>query len=325
MKRICRLALVLLLSAAPALADDDGMRVDRSCLATVWAPDDAELAGAENWRDDGGRLSLAKKAPGGGSAIRMFSRADRPADLASYKIHIRAADRTKAGFARIRAEFFIPADTRFNVGGAKMPLGLYGGAPNEKRTCATGGCPPEKQTGFSVRLTRDPPDEARPWEHGPRIYSYHLNRDSRRVDFEDSHSHRKGDFDELQYGENFPMGVAFPLGEWFTLTLDVAVNRATETQIVADGFADLYMHDAQGNLMGHVAAERLIFRRGEDWHLFGPLLADLWGGDQTLPTRMPIMDTEMYSRQYRLSLLDEGRSLSECLDPARLPAGWPRG
>ncbi len=121
------------------------------------------------------------------------------------------------------------------------------------------------------------------------------------------------------------MGTAFPLGEWFSLTIDIGLNRASAAQVVADGFADLYMHDADGTLMGRVSAENLIFRDDPAWHVFGPLLADLWGGDQTSPKRMPIMDTEMYSRYYRLSLLEEGRSLGECLDPARLPAGWPAG
>lgn len=303
-----------LLAAIPAAlrAELPGLRLDSACFETVWAPDDAALAADPGWSDPEGRLGYVASGPEGGTALRIFSPEGRPSGVTSLKLRLGAAALHPPQVARIRAEFFIPPDTVFNIGGAKMPLGIWGGDPERQGSCSTGGCAPEDQTGFSVRLTRHGTDPDHPGVHGPSLYSYHLNRHGKRQPASHSHKAREIDRDSQEFGETFPMEVAFPLGRWFTLTMDVAMNATGPGGAAADGFADLYMHDAEGRLLGAVHAEGLVFRTDPAWVIFGPRLGDLWGGNQASPRRMPLMNTSMYSRNYEMFFLLDGRDAESC-------------
>lgn len=312
--RIRLLVLVGLLLAGPASADMPGMRLDDRCLVKVWGPEESELATSKQWRDENDRLSFAPYGPQGSEAMQFYSLQDTPSGIANFETRLDAARESRASVARIRADFFIPPDTRFNVGAAKLPLGLWGGRP-ESNGCSTGGCAPEDQTGFSVRLSRAPTVAEVPDRHGPVIYSYHLNRHSKRWGAEHSNKVREVARTSFVYGESFPMQVDFPLGEWFTLTLDVALNDVTGDRPSENGSVDLYMHDEAGTLLGEVSAEGLVFRPVGTWYIHGPMLSDMWGGKMTSPRRMPVMDTLTFTRDYEMFLLEDGRSLEEC----RLP------
>ncbi len=320
MRRILTGLLLAFIAVRPVAAFDGGLELSASCLVQVWSPDDMILAKSKKWIDERERLSYTDHGPGGRSAIQVFSKGNEPSGLTAFFKRLEVAMRERPDAARISADFFIPSETRFNVAPAKMPLGIWGGDPIAERICATAGCPPERQHGFSVRLTRASAGNPDPGLHGPRIYSYNLDRPGSPKLRLPHNPLRAQERLLLQFGDHFQVMSDFPLGEWFTLALDIVLNDVTDEGVMDNGMTSLRMYDDDGALLGQVTAENLTFRKEETWHVFGPMLADLWGGDQFADDRMPIMDTTISSRDYEMYFVDPSRDARECLVPVVVPA-----
>ena len=72
------------------------------------------------------------------------------------------------------------------------------------------------------------------------------------------------------------------------------------------------MFDGNGNLLDTAGKTGLIYRPSRDWYIFGPVLTDLWGGDETRPQNLPLADTRIYYEDYEMFFLDPDRTLGAC-------------
>lgn len=314
-----------LLALSPSLGMTGGTPsqtyLNPQCLTSVWAPTSSKVANADRWQEKSSfdRLELATNAPtADGDAVVTVARAGVPGSMSMYKQGLDAARAQKPSIARVQVSLYIPDNGGFNKSNAKMPLGLWGGLP-EGPFCGMGLCAPQDQTGFSVRLTRtrlNSRDETAPFEHGPRIYSYHINREGTPQKTTNSDGSVKY---KLQ-GEGINLRAPLKGGQWYRVVMDVGLNSFQDGQPVADGWTDMYLMDANGRIIGHAGKTGLIYRKSPDWHVMGPMLTDLWGGDETKPTNLPLKDTVTYYEDYEMFLLTPGKSPEQCLDRARLSA-----
>ncbi len=285
------------------------------CLVSVWAPDSDTLAHDLKWKQKSSfdRLGYKDNAPtADGDALVTIARKGLPGSLLRHKDKLKIAKERAPVVARIETSIFVPDDSGFNYSNAKMPLGIWGGDPGAN-FCGAGLCPPDEQTGFTVRLTRtrlDRDDRKPPFTHGLRIYSYHLNRGGtvKNPTAEDNKARKR-----TLKGDGTPMKTPLEPGVWYRVIMDVGLNSFTGDKPNADGWMDAYLLDDQGSILDHAGKTGLIYRRAPDWHIFGPVLTDLWGGDETRPQNLPLADTVIYYEDYEMFLLAPGKTLETCL------------
>lgn len=292
----------------------------QSCFDLVWSPDEKWVSKSTRWYGDGkDRISYTAHAPGNVEALVSQAVEGVPAALAALKYRIPETSDREPVAARIMASVFIPEDHGFNLGNAKMPLGIWGGDP-DRVTCIAGGCPPpydpeyyplgkdidKTQNGFSVRFTRKALDKKTdPITHGPKIYSYNLNRVG------------VATAGNKVFGQSTAMSEPFPTGDWFRMVMDVRLNsfpKDADGNLYPkeNGSVDMYMYDANDDLLGEVHQENLIFRDDPSWFIKGPLLADLWGGDFENDNNRPTKSFDTYYRDYAMYILKEGKLPSQC-------------
>lgn len=293
-------------------------RLQHSCFEKVWGPDEKELANDPRWRGVGeeidNRIRYTSKLPDGKPSIISKAFEDVPAGLASLKLKIAEVDQRKAKVARLSTLVYIPEDNGFNKGNAKMQIGVWG--MGDEIGCIA-NCPPpynpelyplgmdvdRVQKGFIARVSRQAIDESTsPVTHGPKIYSYHLNRSDAVVT------------DDVVYGESAYTNTPFPTGEWFKLIMDIRLDSwdSKENRSKKNGFVDLYMYDTQDNLLGEAHMENLIFRDDPSWHIMGPYLVDLWGGDYEHPDNIPTKTFNTYYRNHKMYIMKEGKYPGQC-------------
>ena len=288
--------------------------LDDGCLISVWAPSSDKLANQTEWRQKSAynRLQFDDDAPTeDGDALVTYARKGVPGSLLRHKGKLPEAHKQKPSVARIQNKIFVPDDSGFNYSNAKMPLGIWGGKKGAA-FCGAGLCPPDEQTGFTVRLTRsriDRDDKKPPFRHGLRIYSYHLNRDG---EVKNSTAADKKVRKRTQKGDGTPLKTPLEPGVWYHLILDVGLNSFKDGKPVADGWTQLYMFDGNGNLLDTAGKTGLIYSPSPDWYIFGPVLTDLWGGDETRPQNLPLADTRIYYEDYEMFFLDPDRTLGAC-------------
>jgi len=254
-----------------------------SCFDLVWEPTERDLATSSKRFGTGkGRTRYRASGPNGKPSLVSYAGKGQPAALSTFQDRNNEVMKRKSIVARIETKMFIPKGHGFNLGNAKIPLGLWGGDPDVNGSnggiCATAGCPPSRQTGFSLRLTRNLLNEKN-FKHGPRLYSYHLNR--------------TGVTDRVEglfymYGEGIPMNTSFPLNQWVKIVIDLRLNSFKNGVAKNNGTVSLYMYKMNGSLVGQVHKNGLVFRKDPSWHIFGPLLADLWGGPYKNDNHQPL-------------------------------------
>ena len=309
------LILVLLAQSSYVEARNyEGTRMDADCMDLVWAPDTQDLI-EENWKESADadnsetqpRLSYVENGPNNKASLSFNAYKGKEGTMVALRRKLDVLMERQPVFARIKASVFIPANNGFNIGNAKMALGLWGGEPGIEGYCAAAGCMPWEQNGFSVRMTRTTQDTQAPFHHGPRIYSYHLNR------LEDNPSYQVDENDEYTRisGAGFPMNVNFPYDTWLKVVMDVRLNSFKDGDAQENGFVDLYMYK-NGELIGSVSKQGLIFRKTADWHFFGPRISSIWGGPTHKSTHLPLADTKEYFRDYKLFILKPGLLPSQC-------------
>lgn len=297
-------------------AQQSGRHLDPQCLVSAWAPSSQDLAKSGRWRqkNDYDRLDLATQVPDlDGDAIRVFAKGGVVGNLLNYQEKLKQTPVDKPQAARIEVELYIPPDEGFNRSNAKLPLGIWGGEDGAK-FCGSGLCPPRDQTGFTVRLTRtllDPDDWKPPFPHGPRIYSYHLNRPGEAKVKQPINGQTEAKL-RLQ-GDGIDLNVQMVPGNWYRVVLDVALNTFDGAAANADGFTNLYLYDDAGQLLGQTGKSGLIFRKSEDWFIFGPILTDLWGGKIDHKRNIPLADTSTFYEDYEMFLIAPDRALQDCV------------
>lgn len=297
-------------------AENSGRHLDPQCLVSAWSPTSEKLAKSTRWRqkNDYDRLDLVKQVPGlQGDAISTFVEGGIPGNLLTYYERLKPALENKPLAARIVVDLYFADEEGFNRSNAKLPLGIWGG-DSDGKFCGTNSCPPVEQTGFSVRLTRtilDKKDWEPPYLHGPRIYSYHLNRPGEAKVKEPINGQTEAKL-RLQ-GDGIDMNAPLQAGKWYHLVLDVGLNTFDNTQPKADGFTNLYLYDSAGTLLGETGKSGLIFRNSPDWFIFGPMLTDLWGGPINNKRNIPLADTVAYYEDYEMFLIAPDRTLQECV------------
>jgi len=183
-----------------------------------------------------------------------------PNGLFQYKSDLKSQACYRSG--RITADFYFPDGFVFSSGVQKLPLGFWGGGEG---TCVSGGCPPDKQDGFSLRL----------FERGGEAYLYSYDADRRAMAGL-----------EKTYGREIPAGRQIPKGQWVRLALE---TQHEQKQI------GLYVN-------GQKAQSAEVELAKGNWCIKGPMLTHMWGGDIQDPTQWSVRDQFYLVRNYRMVL-----------------------
>lgn len=206
------------------------------------------------------RISVAA-APDGTPSIRWHCPKGEVAN-ANFSLDVFSIDHARAG-----CSVYIPPGFRW-AHGQKLALGLWGG----QLGALSGGAERAKQTGFSVRLVHSP-------SQGALLYSYHLNRSTSNIS-------GAGDFGQGIGAHTGPL----PQGRWIRLEIDLRLNTPGK----ADGKVWLLM---DGKVIAAVG--NLIYRRDASWHIRGPILHEMWGGNTDAPQNLSLADQAYWYSDYR--------------------------
>ncbi len=227
-----------------------------SCFKTVWAPSN-KSAGGEYWSKV--RADYVAKAPGGGDAVsfiqypkgnRTYASGHRSANP-NFPNYINEWRPTETWFnttvARTTVQMFIPKD--FKSQGGRLAFGIRGG--QDPKGCLSGGCPPEKQTAFSVRVNYD-------GDLGGNLYSYHLDR------------HPSATTEAKAYGQGRGYSGELPVNQWITLVMDVDMGSPGKS----DGFAKFTVYDAKGKLTNSAEFKNVKYRKNASWNKMGVIMTE---------------------------------------------------
>lgn len=183
-----------------------------------------------------------------------------PNGLFQYKVDLRSQQCFGSG--KITADFYFPESFSFSSGVQKLPLGIWGGGAG---TCVSGGCPPGKQDGFSLRLFE------RSGEF--HLYSYDVDRPATAGA-------------EKTYGREIATGRKIPRGQWLRLALEIQHEQ---------NLIGLYVN-------GQRAGSAKIKLIDRNWCIQGPMLTHMWGGDIHDPTQWSVRDQFYLVRNYKMVL-----------------------
>lgn len=237
--------------SAPVEAKPSG-----ACFKTVWAPSN-KVAGSQYWSKV--RAAYEKKAPGGGDAvsfvqytkgIRKYASGHKNANpnFPNYINEWRPTETWYKGTkARTSVQMFIPKD--FDSQGARLAIGIRGGA--DPKGCLSGGCPPEKQTAFSVRVNYN-------GSLGGGLYSYHLDRNP------------SAKTAAKAYGQGRKFDGRLPTGQWITLVLEVDMGDAGKS----NGYSKFTVYDAKGKVTNSAEFKNVKYRKNASWDRIGVIMTE---------------------------------------------------
>lgn len=255
-----------------------------ACFKTVWAPSNKQAA-SQYW--DKVRADYVPNAPGGGDAVsfvqyprgnRSYSSGHKSTspDYPNYINEWRPTETWfKTNVARASVDLYIPAGTT-SLGG-RFAFGIRGGA--DSAGCLSGGCPPEKQTAFSVR------PQYNTGSFGGNLYSYHLDR------------HASATTSVKAYGEGKNFNGTIPVGQWVTLWMEVKMGDPGK----ANGYSLFRVIDKSGNVVNQAEFKNVVYRKNASWNSMGVIMTEklnpsgAWG-------RAAPKEQRIYYRNWRMQL-----------------------
>lgn len=291
MCRIKKIAGLLTCLAALTMADT-AMAKETVCRnPAVWVPSESSLCNATwgiarsrqaNHRaelDD--RLSCRGKGPANaGTVLDFVVHHGKYSSLMSYQ---KPVSGMALDSARIETYLYIPADYQYWNSG-RFALGLRIGDPAKPGNCMSGGCPPDEQTGSSVRVNYTQKDNM---TFVPLIYSYHLNRPGKAQVTQTQF----GGVKRVHYGNNTHLDKAIPRGQWVKMVLKVTLNDVGKD----NGSAKLSVYDLKGNLITSNTVTKAVFRKDKKWKIIGPIMTEKFN-----LSKPPPKTQHMYYRDYRI-------------------------
>jgi hypothetical protein len=257
-------------SRAAAIGNPTG---SLGCYKSIWKPTEQDVAKAFASEK---RVHYAN-APDGSPAVQFTAMAKQPNEIAQFMSPLPGF---KVEAARATVDMYLEKGYEYNPrGGGKFALGLWGG----EKGCLSGGCPPGRQTGFSVRLTHGMGSK----QTYPAIYSYNLNRSD---ETDDSVYGQKGALLDAS-GER----MRIPTGVWVTYVMDLVLNTPGRS----DGWVQIDM-SIDGKMVATRTMTDLVFRESPDWFIRGPILTEMWGGDINRSANFPPKTQRSWYRRFEV-------------------------
>lgn len=208
--------------------------------------------------------------------------------------HNREIKGLSATHVKFTVQMYLDSNYEYFAGG-RLPIGIKIGPVGENTNCISGGCPPERQDGGSVRVNYNS-EVSR--DGVPRMvlkaYSYHLNRKTPRFVSQSSYGESKPRLS--QFGDNFPLDGTIPYGRWVTVSLEVKLNRLGH----ADGFINMeaYWDGPNGRIVRKGGAKGLEFRDEvyPKWKIVGAFMTDKFNTQERAPASQSV-----YYRNHRMT------------------------
>ncbi len=233
-----------------------------SCFQTVWAPSNKYVA-QQYW--DKVRADYETKAPGSANGVNIdavsfvqYPKGNRTylsghkSPNPEYPNYINEWRPTETWFktnvARASVDIFIP--NGFASKGGRLAFGIRGGA--DPAGCLSGGCPPEKQTAFSVRV------QYYSGSTKGNLYSYHLNR------------HPSASSDVKAYGQGTDYSGSIPVGQWVTLWMEVNMGDPGKS----NGSTLFRVIDRSGKVVNEAKFENVMYRKNASWDRMGVIMTE---------------------------------------------------
>lgn len=254
-----------------------------SCYQRVWNPREADMGvgkwsaqrrtGSTNDPSFDQRASYVEKGPDGLPSVQFIAYHDKNNALLDFRRINAAPSMPKKGMeeARFMVSYYLPSSYQFFASG-RLAAGMYITDPNNPGTCMGGGCPPEQQTGSSVRINFDRDETINSIR--PMVYSYHLNRTSPVISWIAPAGDGKTKLTR-KFGQGPTVSEPMPKNEWFTMILDVKLNDAG----VANGSARLLVYNELGKLVTAASLDKAMYRTNPNWKIMGPYLTEKYNND----------------------------------------------
>jgi len=272
-------------------------------IETVWQPRPEDLCGPSGMGyqrsnlathpasyDQRNRCAPAPRVGGTALQIRTFRGLYN-----SLMDHNREIEGLAATHVTFTVQMFMDPNYEYFSGG-RLPMGIKIGPVGVNTNCVSGGCPPERQDGASVRVNYNSAigkDGVR--RMVPMAYSYHLNRTTPRF-FTSSPFGPARPPVLSQFGDNFRLDGSIPYGRWVTFRLEVKLNRLGHD----DGFINFeaYWDGPNGRIIRRGGAQGLRFRDEvyPKWKIVGVHLTDKFNTQERAPASQ-----SAYYRNYRMT------------------------
>lgn len=185
-------------------------------------------------------------------------------DIAQYKSDekLNISEATISFNIKFEQEFIFPQRDH------KLPLGLWGGTAGSY--CISGGCHPQHQDGFSVRLIES--------AGKPFLYIYSLNREEQINN-------------EKIYGQLIGSNHQYTMatGEWLKIELRVKLNGNNQE----NDEAELMINSKQ-----IIKTNNIKLRTNPNWLIRGPILTDMFGGTVTSLSNQSAKDQKIWYKNY---------------------------
>jgi len=225
---------------------------------------------ASSLRNNDKRLSFAR-APGGDTAIRMNV---RKGENKIVSFHLSPLGKPGAEKACLTLQVYLSRNFDWATAGSKLGWGLWGG---DSSSNSSGGMPPQKQQGWSLRNVNN--------ARGARAYSYHLNRKGK------SGSAAKCKPYKCLFGQSLGSRVALRAGQWNDVELEVQMNTVGS----ANGSLAMWINGTKVTQQSGIR-----WRNKGSWAIRGLKFTDMWGGKTSDRKNFSPKSQEIFYRRYRL-------------------------